>query len=104
VKVASVAQATTCQEAIDKIWPVATRAQAYVVFKRESGLRANAINVNVGGSIDYGCAQLNTIHLGTNGWTTYQQAYNPEFNINYALRMFNRQGWRPWYGAQGIYW
>lgn len=71
---------------------------------RESGGRSMASHLNSNGTYDYGCMQLNSIHLGTRGWYTASQAYDPEWNIQYALKIFRERGWRAWYGAEGLYW
>lgn len=56
-------------------------------------------------STDYGCLQLNDYwHFGSNGWSTVGQAYDPAFNVRYALGIYRAQGWSAWYGAKGIYW
>lgn len=53
------------------------------------GLNPNAINHNRNGSIDEGIFQINSIHKQPN-----MQDYKA--NIDYAYKIFKRQGWSPW--------
>lgn len=68
---------------------------ATAVFKAESGLRCNAINrANSNGSVDYGVAQINSIHM-KKGYTE-ANLLDCETNLRVALAIFNRQGFEPW--------
>lgn len=65
-------------------------------FYSESGLRTEAVNKgNSNGTIDYGVAQVNSIHN-----------YSPELlhtikgNIDAAYEIYQRQGTKAWYGSR----
>jgi hypothetical protein len=51
-----------------------------------------ATNHNRNGSIDRGVFQINSIHDRTHG----QDMFDYKANIDYAYRIFARQGWSPW--------
>lgn len=56
-------------------------------------------------SSDNGCLQINDYwHFGHNGWTRFNDIYNPTFNAALAYKIYQGRGWRSWYAAKGIYW
>jgi hypothetical protein len=68
---------------------------ALTIMKCESGGRANAMNVNSGGSIDRGLFQINSCH-GTHS------TFDPEKNVAYAYRLYRSSGWKPWVCASKL--
>lgn len=88
----------TCDQAIDKYFPAGVKQQAINIRQAENGLgtadRISGINRHADGttSRDYGCMQINDYwHFGTKGWTNFNDIYNAEFNVQYALKIY--QGW-----------
>lgn len=59
---------------------------------------------NYNGTRDYGCFQVNSVHLHTKGWTSLDQIYDPSFNAQIAYTIYQSRGWRAWYSVQGILW
>lgn len=80
-------------------------AWAIRCFKSESGLRPNAINdKNRNKTIDVGVAQINTpTHcrkLGESNWNRcIESLQDIETNLKVAKSIYDRQGSKPWYGA-----
>ena len=63
---------------------------AFNVLRCENkGLNPNAVNYNSNGSIDEGIFQINNIHRQAN-------MQNWKLNVDYAYKLFSRQGWTPW--------
>ena len=62
------------------------------IAKCESGYREDAINVNTNKTIDRGIFQLNSIHKDISN----ADAFTFKSNIDYAWKMFTRQGTTPW--------
>lgn len=71
------------------------------MFTAESGLRANAVNYNVDGSRDTGCAQLNSIHRARVGGNI-DAFYDAKTNVTVAYAIYSEQGWCPWVAAKKI--
>lgn len=63
---------------------------ALAIFRAESGLNAKAINVNTNGSVDFGCMQINSVHL-KNIDTTKINLLNCRDNIDVAYKIFTQQ-------------
>jgi hypothetical protein len=63
---------------------------ALAIFRAESGLNAKAINVNKNGSVDFGCMQINSIHL-SNIDTSSINLLNCRDNIDVAYKIFSQQ-------------
>jgi hypothetical protein len=61
--------------------------------------RVSALNYD--GSTDNGCMQINDkAHFGTNGWLRYEDIYNADFNVQYALGIFLTRGnFSAWYSV-----
>jgi hypothetical protein len=55
----------------------------------ESRLNPNATNTNTNGTTDCGIFQINSIH-------GLQDCTDPDKNIEYAYKLFQRRGWEPW--------
>lgn len=86
-------------------WPggAKEKARAVAVAGCESGFRDNAKNLNSNGSIDRGAFQINDIHEGS----LYQrsqtlQLYEIQFNVEIAIKLWRRDGWRPWVCAHKL--
>ena len=60
---------------------------ALAIFRAESGLSPNAISVNKDGSVDFGCMQINSIHL-KNIDTSHVNLLNCRDNIDVAYKIF----------------
>jgi len=67
---------------------------ALAIFNAESGLRADAQNINADGSVDRGIAQINSCHCG---WVDCSRLLNWEYNIDVAYQL-SRGGtdWSQW--------
>ncbi|SRR6266849_8364763 len=63
---------------------------ALAIFRAESGLSAKAINVNTNGSVEFGCMQINSIHL-RNIDTMNINLLNCRDNIDVAYKIFKQQ-------------
>jgi len=61
----------------------------------ESGLNPEAYNVNIGGSVDRGLMQINSIH-GHNP----SELFNPKMNVYHAYQIWKVQGYNPWYSSE----
>ena len=96
--------ATTCEEAIDQVWPASLQADARLVSLKEASLQADSIGtVNPNGSQDFGCLQINNYahpdFFANGDWS------NPTYNAQYALRIYQGRGnWTAWYAVRGILW
>jgi len=64
---------------------------ALAIFRAESGLNKKALNVNKGGSVDFGCMQINSVHL-QNIDTDKVNLFNCQNNIDVAYQIFQQQG------------
>lgn len=62
------------------------------IAKAESGMNPNAINVNRNGTVDRGVFQINSIHKSLSN----EDAFNFKKNIDFAIKMMQRQGFTPW--------
>lgn len=96
--------ATSCADAIAKVWPAELQAGARLVAQKESSLIATRVGaVNQDGSQDFGCFQINNqahSQFFANGdWR------DPVYNAQYALRIYQGRGnWTAWYAVRGILW
>lgn len=82
--------------------------QAISCFKRESGLRVDALNTrNRNGSWDMGLAQINTVHCSKVGASDREDCKNKLFdidtNLEVAKGIFDASGWRPWYACKHLW-
>lgn len=70
--------------------------QALKVARCESGQRPHAINIkNKNKSKDIGVFQINSVH-GVNS----RFLYDPRVNVAVARKLFDEQGWQPWYSSR----
>lgn len=70
-------------------------AVALAVAKAESGMRCDALNINVG-SADLGVFQLNTIHLAKGGGWTLSKMGDCYGNVDLAYELWKQNGWGAW--------
>lgn len=61
---------------------------ALAVFSAESGLREDAININSNNTIDYGIAQINTVHFKKPG-CSMKELVIAEKNVDCAYRIWD---------------
>jgi len=71
--------------------------EAILIFKCESGLRANATGHNTNGSTDSGIAQINSVHK-----VSERYLLNPDINLLVAKQIYDAQGWNPWVCAHKL--
>lgn len=85
----------TCAEAVDRIWPEASRAWAHRVVWRESRGDPRADNPR---STASGCWQLLAVHRPRFVRLGYRwgDRYDPVANTRVALDLYREQGSRPW--------
>ena len=86
----------TCAQAVDRIWPAASRAWAHRVVWRESRGDPRADNPRSGTS---GCAQLSPVHarrFTKLGYSWKKDRFDPVANIRVAFDLYEEQGTRPW--------
>lgn len=99
-KTAMANRPTTCDSAVDAIWPASSRAWAHRIVYRESRGIATAQNRS---STAAGCFQLLQIHA----WRfnavgcSWAQRYDPVCNTKAALHLYREAGTRPWGGTSG---
>jgi hypothetical protein len=81
---------------------------ALETLRRENGrwiadiVVANKNRLGIITSYDYGCMQLNDkAHFGYDGWTQLDQAKDPAWNVQYAVRIYRRAGntFKPWFAV-----
>jgi hypothetical protein len=81
---------------VRSMWPDDSEDRAVQIVQRESNFDPSAYN----GWCCYGLFQIyfdaNKSSLAGLGVTSAQQLYDPVTNINVALWMYQRSGWRPW--------
>lgn len=70
---------------------------ALAVFTAESGLREDAININTNNTIDYGIAQINTVHFKKPG-CSMKDLVDQYKNVDCAYKIWLEQGFNPWVG------
>ena len=68
---------------------------ALAVARAESGMNAEAWNVNRNGTIDVGIFQINSIHFNQPGCSLKEVA-DAKGNVDCAYSIWQEQGWRPW--------
>jgi len=68
---------------------------AIAIFRSESGLREDAININTNGTIDVGVAQINSVHFKKPGCSLKEVA-TYKGNIDCAYSIYQASGWTPW--------
>ena len=68
---------------------------ALAIFKAESGLREDAININTNGTIDVGIAQINSIHFKRKG-CSLKELVDQYKNVDCAYSIYKEQGFTPW--------
>ncbi len=96
------AKAETCREAIRAVFPPALQRDALLVLSKENGPedRYAKSTPNADGTRDWGCMQINSIHLGTKGWWTHESIFDPQVNAAVALAIYNERGnWSAWYSV-----
>lgn len=64
---------------------------ALAIFRAESGMNNKAINVNKDGSVDFGCMQINSVHLKKID-TSKVNLLNCQDNIDVAYTIFKSWG------------
>lgn len=66
------------------------------IFRAESSMNKKAINVNTDGTVDFGCMQINSIHLKKID-TDKINLFNCRDNIDVAYTIFKSWGnWKAW--------
>ena len=71
--------------------------EAIKVFECESGLNEYAYNKNTNGTTDSGVAQVNSVHK-----QTVEAMWDAEKNLDFALALYERQGFSPWVCAKKL--
>ena len=80
--------------AVEVGWPVEELPMLDRILWRESRCLPDAWNGH-----DAGLTQINQIHtefVAVMGWSWPQDMYNPEYNLRFALKLWQGSGWRPW--------
>lgn len=75
-------------------WPEEEWPRLQQVMWRESRCTTEAWN-----GADAGLTQINQIHsqwLSDMGWSHPNDMFNPEYNLTFALRLWETSGWKPW--------
>ena len=75
-------------------WPEEEWPRLQQVMWRESRCTTEAWN-----GADAGLTQINQVHtqwLSDMGWTHPNDMFNPEYNLTFALRLWQTSGWKPW--------
>lgn len=99
-KVATSTPPEGCIDAMKRYWPQSEWNNALVIMRRESGLQPSAINYNTDGTIDRGCFQVNSIHKDFD----ITKEFNPDYNAQVALIVYQAAGWRAWSSGRGLLW
>jgi hypothetical protein len=86
---------TPIEDYICEKWGVYDCRVALAVARAESGMRADAWNVNSNGSIDIGIFQLNSVHYKKDG-CGLADVVDPYKNVDCAYQIWEAQGWTPW--------
>lgn len=60
---------------------------------------AKATYANTDGSIDRGLFMINSLHHST---VTDEQAFDPQFAAEYAVKLYKQAGMTPWYGWRDV--
>lgn len=86
---------TDTEKYIYEVFGIEDYKVAIAVFRAESGLREDAINVNTNGSVDVGVAQINSVHFKKEGCSLKEVA-TMKGNIDCAYKIYKASGWSPW--------
>lgn len=78
------------EEIISRMFPEDPKT-ALAIAKAESGMRADAKNINRNGSNDVGIFQINSIH-----GHSIEERLDPIENIRMAREIYERRGWEAW--------
>src|SRR3990167_3754679 len=70
---------------------------ALAVFTAESGLREDAMHINTNNTIDYGIAQINSVHFDKPG-CSMKELVDQYKNVDCAYTIWLDQGFNPWVG------
>lgn len=65
------------------------------IMAAESHGNHNAYHINTDGSVDFGCMEVDSVHLAQID-TTNLNLFNCQDNIRAAYAIFQKQGWTPW--------
>lgn len=85
-----------CHAAVDEIVPAHLRSFFHRVVRRESGDDPGATYRNTNGTVDRGCAQINSVHgVGA------QCLLDARCNIRTALGLYRKSGASPWRASSG---
>jgi len=80
--------------AIQVGWPEEEWPRLRQVMWRESRCITDSWN-----GADAGLTQINQVHsqwLSDMGWSHPDDMFNPEYNLTFALRLWETSGWKPW--------
>ena len=80
--------------AIQVGWPEEEWPRLQQVMWRESRCITDSWN-----GADAGLTQINQVHsqwLSDMGWSHPDDMFNPEYNLTFALRLWETSGWKPW--------
>jgi hypothetical protein len=86
---------TDIEKYIYQVFGIENYKLAIAIFKAESGLREDAININTNNTIDIGVAQINSIHFKKEG-CSLKEVSNYKGNIDCAYKLFQASGFGPW--------
>jgi hypothetical protein len=78
-------------------WGVFDCKTALAVFTAESGLREDALHINENNTIDFGIAQINSIHYKKPG-CSLKEITDQYKNVDCAYTIWEKSGWGAWVG------
>lgn len=68
---------------------------------KESGWNANAYHCNTNGTVDLSWYQINSVHVKS-GKLSLACAADPICSTDFAMDLYEEQGWCPWSGAKKL--
>ena len=88
---------TSIEKYICEKWGPFDCKTALAVFSAESGLKEDALNINNNNTIDYGIAQINSIHYKKPG-CSLKDISDQYKNVDCAYKIWKDSGWGAWVG------
>ncbi|GAG16746.1 unnamed protein product [marine sediment metagenome] len=85
----------------DRFGPKVAWQVEIIMGTKESGWNANAYNCNTNGTVDLSWYQINSVHVD-NGKLSLGCAADPVCSTEFAMDLYEEQGWCPWYGAKAL--
>lgn len=99
-----------CRAAIERYWPKNLWNQAFETLDHENGLELPTRKgpINVGGSQDFGCMQINNYahpdFFKNHDWSDPNQNAQEAYFIYLGREAAQGNGWRAWYSVEGLLW